>query len=247
LSNAKSDAPTIAAAGRDWPLRLVRHAAARRYRLVFDAVRGELRLTLPRRASERQALAWAREQQGWIAGQVARGDGPVCVEPGARLPLRGVERTILWDAARPRKVVDDGAALHLGGPRETVGARLGRWLKSEALALLDQESRLLAAAHGIRLTSVSVADPRSRWGSCAADGRLRYSWRLIMAPDHVRRATVAHEVAHRVHMHHGPEFHALVDELNGGSVAAARDWLRTHGRGLHRYRFSACPDVIDPP
>lgn len=237
MSNAKSDALTIAAAGREWPLRLVRHAAARRYRLVFDAVRGELRLTLPRRASERQALAWAREQHGWIAGQVARDDGPVAVGPGAFLPLRGSDRRIDWDPARPRKVMDDGAALLLGGPRETVGARIGRWLKAEALVLLDAESRALAAAHQIAITSVGVADPRSRWGSCAADGRLRYSWRLILAPDFVRRATVAHEVAHRVHMHHGPAFHELVDDLNGGSVAEARAWLRAHGRGLHRFRF----------
>lgn len=233
-----SDGFSIAAAGRDWPLRLVRHAAARRYRLVFDALRGELRLTLPRRASERQALAWAREQQGWIAGQVARGDGPVAVEPGAVIPVRGRDRTIIWDPAAPRKVADDGDRLLLGGPRETVGPRLGRWLKAEALALLDAESRAMAAAHGIAITRVGVGDPRSRWGSCAADGQLRYSWRLILAPDMVRRATVAHEVAHRVHMHHGPDFHALVDTIHGGSVADARHWLRSHGRSLHRYRFT---------
>ena len=41
-----------------------------------------------------------------------------------------------------------------------------------------------------------------------------------------------------VHMDHGPRFHALVDELAGADdVANARDWLRRHGSGLHRYRF----------
>lgn len=237
MSNATSDALHLAIAGQTWPVRLVRHAAARRYRLVFDAVRGELRLTVPRRASERQALAWAREQQGWIAAQVARDDGPIGVAPGTSLPVRGVTRWIEWHPALPRKPVDDGTALRLGGPAETVGPRIGRWLKAEALVQLDAESRALAAAHGIALTSVAVGDPRSRWGSCAADGRLRYSWRLIMAPDEVRRATVAHEVAHRVHMHHGPEFHALVDNINGGSVSDARRWLKANGRELHRYRF----------
>ena len=70
----------------------------------------------------------------------------------------------------------------MGGPEETIGPRLARWLKAEALALLDAESRALAAAHDISVTSVAVGDPRGRWGSCAADGRLRYSWRLIMMP-----------------------------------------------------------------
>jgi predicted metal-dependent hydrolase len=50
----------------------------------------------------------------------------------------------------------------------------------------------------------------------------------------VRRATVAHEVAHRVHMNHGPHFHALVKQLLGYDPAAARLWLRRRGASLHR-------------
>lgn len=238
MSNAPSEPRTVHSDGRDWPLRLVRHAAARRYRLIFDAVRGELRLTMPRRANERQAIAWVREQGAWIAAQAGRDKGPIAIGPGARLPLHGQERVVMWDPASLRRVTDTGTELRLGGPAETVGPRLARWLKAEALALLDAESRGMAAAHGLTITSVGVGDPRSRWGSCAADGRLRYSWRLILAPDHVRRATVAHEVAHRVHMHHGPAFHALVDEIYGGEVDDARAWLRAHGRDLQRYRFT---------
>lgn len=228
-----NDAPLVHADGRDWPLRLVRHAAARRYRLVFDAVRGELRLTLPRRASERQALAWARAQGEWISAQAGQDSGPLAIGPGMLVPLRGAERIITWDAALPRRVADDGVRLMLGGPRETVGPRLLRWLRAEAQTLLDTESRAMAAAHGLTVTSVAVADPRSRWGSCAADGRLRYSWRLILAPADVRRATVAHEVAHRVHMNHGAAFHALAADLNGSDPGPARRWLRAHGTALH--------------
>jgi predicted metal-dependent hydrolase len=238
LSNAKSDLQTICADGRNWPLRLVRHAAARRYRLIFDAVRGELRLTMPRRASERQALAWVREQGAWIATQAGRDKGPIVIGPGARLPIHGYDRVVLWDPALPRRVTDTGSELQLGGPIESIGPRLARWLKAEAQVLLETESRAMAAAHGLTITSVGVGDPRSRWGSCAADGRLRYSWRLILAPNHVRRATVAHEVAHRVHMHHGPEFHALVEDIYGAPVDDARVWLRANGRDLQRYRFT---------
>ena len=97
--------------------------------------------------------------------------------------------------------------------------------------------REIAAHAGLRVGRIGIGDPRSRWGSCTHDGDLRYSWRLILAPDHVRRATVAHEVAHLRHMDHGADFHALVDELHDGDVGAARAWLRREGRGLHRYRF----------
>lgn len=242
MSNASSDfrpeGPYIQVGDEAWPVRLVHHAQSRRYRLVFDAPRGELRLTLPRRANTARALKWASEQQDWLAEQVGKAALPVLVGPGASVPVFGVPRRIDWSAAAPRAVRLDDEALYLGGPRETVGRRVERWLKAEALALMERESRDIAARAGLMVGRVGVGDPRSRWGSCTATGDLRYSWRLVMAPAHVRRATVAHEVAHLRHMDHGPDFHALVDELHDGDVAAARGWLRREGRGLHRYRFT---------
>ena len=237
MSNASSDGPHIRVGETLWPVRVVPHARARRYRLVFDGARGELRLTLPRRASAARALKWASEQQPWIAQQVDKAAMSVRVGPGVSLPLFGVFRRIDWSPSAPRAVRVAGEALSVGGPAETVGRRVERWLKGEALALMERESRDIAAAAGLRVGRVGVGDPRSRWGSCTQDGDLRYSWRLVMAPDHVRRATVAHEVAHLRHMDHGPAFHALVAGLHDGDVAAARDWLRREGRGLHRYRF----------
>ncbi len=164
---------------------------------------------------------------------------PVCVGPGAAVPFLGIERHIDWAASAPRAIRVDGDALCVGGPVETVGRRIERWLKGQALDLLERESRDIAARVGLAVGRVGVGDPRSRWGSCTHDGDLRYSWRLIMAPDHVRRATVAHEVAHLEHMDHSAAFHALVDQLHDGDVAAARCWLRREGRGLHRYRFAS--------
>ncbi|HKX90439.1 MAG TPA: YgjP-like metallopeptidase domain-containing protein, partial [Sphingopyxis sp.] len=158
---------------------------------------------------------------------------------GASIPFRGVERRVEWTASAPRAIRLAEDMLSVGGPAETVGRRIERWLKAEALDLMERESRDIAGAAGLSVGRVGVGDPRSRWGSCTHDGDLRYSWRLVMAPDHVRRATVAHEVAHIRHMDHSAAFHALVDELHDGDVAAARGWLRREGRGLHRYRFTA--------
>ncbi len=243
MSNASfdpaADGPHIWVAGAAWPVRVVRHAQSRRYRLVFDGARGELRLTVPRRASERAALKWAGEQQAWLAEQVGKAVLPVVVGPGASIPFRGVERRVEWMASAPRAIRLADDMLRVGGPAETVGRRIERWLKAEALDLMERESREIAGAAGLAVGRVGVGDPRSRWGSCTHDGDLRYSWRLVMAPDHVRRATVAHEVAHLRHMDHSAAFHALVDRLHDGDVAAARGWLRREGRGLHRYRFAA--------
>jgi len=235
---ASDERPHIWVGDTPWPVRLVPHAQSRRYRLVFDGARGELRLTLPRRASAARAIKWASEQQDWLAEQVGKTAAPVHVGPGAALPLFGMERRIEWTATAPRAVRAEGDRLSVGGPAETVGRRIERWLKAAALDIMTRESREIAARAGLTVGRVGVGDPRSRWGSCTHDGDLRYSWRLVMAPDHVRRATVAHEVAHLRHMDHSAAFHALVDDLHDGDVGAARAWLRREGRGLHRYRFT---------
>jgi predicted metal-dependent hydrolase len=57
---------------------------------------------------------------------------------------------------------------------------------------------------------------------------------LILAPPMVRRFVVAHEVAHLVHLNHGPEFKALEEQLFDGDVPAARALLRQVGGRLRR-------------
>ena len=73
---------------------------------------------------------------------------------------------------------------------------------------------------------------RRRWGSCSSNGTIRFNWRLVQAPDAVRRSVVAHETAHRVHFDHSPRFHALLGELFEGDLVQAEGWLKAHGPQL---------------
>jgi predicted metal-dependent hydrolase len=126
-----------------------------------------------------------------------------------------------WSPERPRTVRLEPGRIVAGGPLETLEPRLLRWLGRHALERLAEDTRAYAAKAGVTVEKVGVGDTRSRWGSCSSSGAIRYSWRLILAPEHVRRATAAHEVAHRVHMNHGPAFHALVAELFGADPKPA--------------------------
>ena len=98
---------------------------------------------------------------------------------------------------------------------------------------------VIAAKIGVFVPPIGIGDPVSRWGSCASSGQIRYSWRLILAPSFVRRATVAHEVAHRIHMNHGAAFHALVKKTLGEDPVPARKWLRSNGSALHWFGRSS--------
>lgn len=214
-------------------IEVVRNARSKGMRLAVDPRSGRVRLTIPPRVSERKALAWAEEQRGWIDQQCARLPQGRPFVPGARVPLEDDEIEIVWPSTVGRMPKLIGDRLVCGGPREGLERRVERWFRAEALRILSDETAEYAARAGVTVTRVAIGDPRGRWGSCAASGEIRYSWRLILAPSFVRRATVAHEVAHRVHMDHSPAFHRFTETLFEADPTPARLWLRKHGAGLH--------------
>ena len=55
---------------------------------------------------------------------------------------------------------------------------------------------------------VSIRDQRTRWGSASRQGRLAFSWRLILAPPEALETVVIHELAHLRVFGHGPRFWA---------------------------------------
>jgi len=218
----------------DAPVKLRVNPRARRMRLSVDPRMRAVLLTVPRRVSRRSALAWASGHRDWILAALADIPPDSPFAPGALIPLYGEPHRIDWDPARPRRIEKGEARLVMGGPAEGLERRLLRWLRAHALDLLDRETREFSAKAGVKTSHVGIGDPVSRWGSCSSNGAIRYSWRLILVPDFVRRATVAHEVAHLVHLNHGPDFHALVRELLGADAKPARAWLKREGAALHR-------------
>ena len=160
------------------------------------------------------------------------------IVPGLEFGLSDERVWIDWSAAAPRAPVLVGDRLRVGGPLDQLGPRVLRFLRAYAATVLASETRTLAAAHGIGVGKVAVGDQRGRWGSCSPIGDIRYSWRLILAPTFVRGSTVAHEVAHRLHMDHSRSFHQAHARLLGDDPTPAREWLRAHGTALHWFGSS---------
>ena len=141
--------------------------------------------------------------------------------------------TIAWDRELPRSPFLDANTIRLGGPAETIAPRLRRWLEGEALRLFEIDTAHFCARAGMPLPQVRLSRARRRWGSCAQDGTIRLNWRLIMAPDNVRRSVVAHEVAHFAHFDHSPAFRAALARTFDGDLAHADAWLKRDGRTLY--------------
>lgn len=213
------------------PIALVRHHASRRLRLRIDHGRGQLKLTMPRRGSAQAALRWAAGQRAWVEAQLASAPDASPLRDGATFPLEG--RTVTIRAIGGRRTISlHDAELRVGGPPDALPRAVLRWLGRRALDTLSAETSAIAAAAGVSVASVSVADAATRWGSCSAAGAIRFNWRLILAPPECRRFVVAHEVAHRLHMDHSAAFHRAEERLFGGPVAGARALLREIGPAL---------------
>lgn len=223
----------IALDDRVLPIVLRRHPRARRLTLRLAPDGSEVRITLPQWARSSEAIAFAHARGPWLKAQLARLPTRNAPVPGGTLAFRGRDHLIDWQHDAPRRPVLNLGRVTLGGPRGSLEPRLKRWLEGEALALFTHDAAGYCAVAGVDPVPVALSRAQRRWGSCSDRRLIRLNWRLVQAPDHVRRSVVAHEVTHLLHFDHSPAFHATLDRIFEGCIAEADRWLKAHGRGLY--------------
>ncbi len=220
---------------------LRRSARARRLNLRVSGLDGHVTLSIPRNLPQRKALEFLTEKEDWLRKALRRIPDQHQVAPGREIPLRGCPVRITEQPGL-RRVIEGNAVLLVpqDASQTRTAARLANYLKASAQVELRAAAQHYAAQIQRPISAIALRDTRSRWGSCTAQGRLMFSWRLIMAPPEVLRYVAAHEVAHLRHMDHSPAFWACVAELMP-DYAPHRAWLRRHGATLHSYRFGTRP------
>lgn len=240
----KTPQPTkrvIDVAGRAMPLTIKQNARATRMTLRIEPGGRELKLTVPAGLPEREIKAFLDRHQGWLMTKLARFSGESVLEEGGTILIRGVahriERTGKLRGLTEAVMVEDEAVLRVSGAPEHLRRRIADFLKKEARKDFEHRVGIHARLVGRKVKSLSFKDTRSRWGSCAADGALSFSWRIVMAPPKVIDYLAAHEVAHLREMNHGPDFWALCEELCPATPDARR-WLKRNGTMLHAIDFN---------
>lgn len=232
---------TVVVEGRSLPLTIRQNPRATRMTLRIEPGGRALKMTIPTAVPEREVNQFLDRHQAWLASRIARFSGESVLEDGGSLFLRGVAHRIEL-TGRLRGVteavtVDDEAVLRVSGAPEHLGRRIADFLKKEARKDLEHLAPAHALHVGRRIKSLTLRDTRSRWGSCAVDGALNFSWRIVMAPPYVIDYLAAHEVAHLKEMNHGPQFWALCETLCP-RTADARHWLKRNGTLLHAIDFT---------
>jgi predicted metal-dependent hydrolase len=225
--------------GQVYPIVIRRTPQARRYTLRVKAATREAVLTMPARGSMATAKDFAARHGGWLAARFQKLPEMIDFTVGAEVPLRGVLHRIEHrPGSRGGAWVDgagDGAAvIAVSGDPQFMARRVRDFLKREARKDIEEAARRHAIALGVTIRRISIKDTTSRWGSCASDGSLSFSWRMILAPPFVLDYLAAHEVAHRVEMNHSSRYWRTVASIYPG-YEKAEVWLKRHGSDLHRW------------
>ena len=225
---------------RALPLKIRENGRATRITLRIEPGGRALNLTVPLGLRKGEIENFLDRHQDWLVARLSSfsDDNPVRI--GGSIQLRGIDHRIehtgnlrgLTEALQ----IDDENILKVSGLEDHLGRRLATFLKKEARR--DLETLVARHAASIRkpVVSISLKDTRSRWGSCSWDGRLSFSWRIVMAPPLVTDYLAAHEVAHLQEMNHGPKFWSLCHDLCP-QMDDARRWLKKHGSHLHALDF----------
>ena len=235
------------------PYVLRRSARSRRLRITIDPEHG-LVVTVPPATRRgwahpegmiedflRSREAWIRrhlERQGRQQAELAARGG---LADGASIRYRGELHRLRIVAGTGRRSVvtriggDGEDELHvtlIARDRERLDRVLEASFRERARVVIDAEIARHAAALSVTPRTVAIRDPRSRWGSASREGRLMFSWRLVLAPPEALETVVVHELAHLRVFGHGPRFWAVVASRRPDHLVWRR-WLRSHSLELH--------------
>jgi len=201
---------------------------------------GQVLVAVPPLVPHLLVKRFLRAKSGWVHRKLAdmarlhRQKAARAYAEGEAITFLGREYMLRF--AGKSRLDEESGELYLGMredtmQREAVIAALTRWYKQQARVVLKQRTDLLTEKLGKQPALVGIKSYRTRWGSCHADGRIYFNWRLVMAPLDVIDYVAAHELCHLLHANHSAVFWDEVERLFPGCKKQRR-WLRTHGRAL---------------
>lgn len=225
------------------PVVFVKNKQASRLKLMVMPGR-EVRVSMPRSYSLRQAQRFVQSQKEWIQQSLAKmeekyedknrqlfEDGQQ-ISPARKLkisPCMGSDFRFAHNESELIVSVPFGMSSEDADAQEAIRWAVGKILVVEAKIILPP--RLIEIAEQTGLSNygrVTVRNNVSRWGSCSSSNNISLSAKLICLPGHLRDYVILHELAHTIEKNHGPRFWALVDEHSPYNVLEARRELRAY-------------------
>lgn len=137
-------------------------------------------------------------------------EGDLILRAPRRMPLSHIERFMqsheTWIREHREKIRRraDFDREHFG-TEEQIAA-----LMAQAKRILPGKTERWAKVMGVTPMGVRISRAKNRFGSCSAENRISYSYRLMAYPEAVIDYVVVHELAHIRHKNHSADFYAFV-------------------------------------
>ena len=130
---------------------------------------------------------------------------------GSTISLRGIPCEIFpTEQNTPIGPVKAGSSYRVFIPEffsnEQIIETVRKLLIEYAKDFIPKRTSNLAKIMEVSPTSVRVGKANTRWGSCNSQGRINFSWKIIMCPDSVVDYVIIHELCHLLHLNHSQRF-----------------------------------------
>lgn len=200
---------------------------SRRKTLCLRIIRGEVIACAPMRMPLSDIDAFVTRKGGWIQRTLEQRqrflqkygfEGALFRDHGI-IPFRGRKICLRLTSGVGTflRSEDDETILCLGlgkGASESeIREAVLTWIVREAERVIAERYLVVLARAPRPAVHWRLSNAQSQWGSCSADGSIRFSWRLIFFDDEVIDYVIAHELAHRVHMNHSRAFWLTVESI----------------------------------
>lgn len=194
---------------------------------------GELIVRAPKRASFGEIESLIREKNGWIIRHqqdIQKKSQAVAAKQfreGEKFLFLGEYYflTIVANSASPL-TFDNGfylAAKYL----EKAQKIFERWYWQQAYEKISVRVEWYALQHQFSYSKIRINNPKRQWGSCSVDGKLSFTWRLIMAPLAVLDYVVVHELVHTRYKNHSQRYWQKVATIMP-DYKQHKKWLKEH-------------------
>ncbi len=88
-----------------------------------------------------------------------------------------------------------------------------RVLAEKAKTIIPERVKYYAPKIGVTYNRITIRCQRTRWGSCSSKGNLNFNCLLALFPNEVIDSVVVHELCHRKHMNHSPQFYTEIEKV----------------------------------
>jgi predicted metal-dependent hydrolase len=219
----------------DIDYRVVR-SRKRRKTLVLQIERnGSVTMRVPYHATQSEISSFFRQKLPWIKKKITEHkevskrpvfcrqfvDGEMFLYLGENYPLEirtGIK-------AKENLTLSHGGFLLLGNHGNGARDLFVKWYKRMAAEIFAERVRFYSRRLNLHPLDVRISSARTRYGSCTADNKLFFSFRLVMAPYSKIDYVIVHELAHIKIKDHSPKFWRYMEQVMP-DYKAHRTWLR---------------------